>query len=143
MNRIFKTQRTLTFREADPAQIMFFGNIFGWAHDTFELFIQDAGIPWKEYFQLQDYFIPIRHTSADFLAPFFPGKTYEVEACIEKISQSSFTMKYTFSSSQNICAKVVMIHTFVDPKTKEKTSIPEKFLQKMTPYLLPQNQETT
>lgn len=128
-------QRTMTFREADPAQIMFFGQIFGWAHDTFELFIKEAGFKFDEYFSTKDYFIPIRHTSADFMAPLFPGRTYDIEACVKKISDSSLTMAYTFSDDKNVCAKVIMIHTFADPKTKEKTSIPDKYRERFSAYL--------
>ncbi|HWU44058.1 MAG TPA: hypothetical protein VN132_11490, partial [Bdellovibrio sp.] len=61
MNQVFKTKKTLTFREADPAKIMFFGNIFGFAHDAFEQFIVEAGYTWKEYFHNTDYAIPLRH----------------------------------------------------------------------------------
>lgn len=135
MNRIFRTQKTLTFREADPAQIMFFGNIFGWAHDTFELFLVDAGFTWKEYFGCREFFIPIRHTSADYFAPFFPGETYEIQASVSKLSSSSLTMSYVFSGPKGVCAKVVMIHTFVNPQSNQKTEMPQSFHQRFSAFL--------
>lgn len=125
----------MSFREADPAQIMFFGNIFGWAHDCFEQFIIEAGFTWNEYFGCRDYFIPIRHTSADYMAPFFPGQTYEIQALVKALSSSSITMQYSFSGPQGPCAKVIMIHTFVDPKTKQKTQIPDSFKTRFAQYL--------
>ncbi|MEN0058787.1 MAG: hypothetical protein AAGB31_08125 [Bdellovibrio sp.] len=67
MNQIFRTKKTLTFKEADPAGIMFFGNIFGFAHDAFEEFIVAAGYSHREWFKQKDFLIPIRHTASDYL----------------------------------------------------------------------------
>lgn len=60
MNKVFRTKKTLTFREADPAGIMFFGNVFAIAHDAFEEFIVAAGYTYQEWFGQTDYLIPIR-----------------------------------------------------------------------------------
>jgi acyl-CoA thioester hydrolase/1,4-dihydroxy-2-naphthoyl-CoA hydrolase len=136
MNQIFHTKKTLTFREADPAKIMFFGNILGFAHDAFEEFIIAAGYTWKEWFHNTDYMIPIRHTEADFLSPFFPGETYDIAVTIESFGSTSFKMKYVFSQNGRQHSVVTMVHSVLDGKTKQKTALPaimksrlEKFLE--------------
>ena len=135
MTKVFKTNVTATFREADPAQIMFFGNIFGWAHDTFEKWIIEAGYQWKDWFKNTEYMIPIRHTHADFSKPFYPGETYQIEARVKAFGSTSFTMKYVFLSPAGQHAVVEMVHVVLDGKTHKPIPVPEPIRKKFLPYL--------
>lgn len=135
MNKVFRTKKTLTFREADPAKIMFFGNIYGFAHDAFEQFIVDAGYTWKEYFQDQNYAIPLRHSEANYLAPFFPGETYDITVMVASFGETSFKMKYVFTQGDKTHAVVTMVHSVLDLKTKQKTAIPAQMKSRLEPYL--------
>lgn len=135
MNQVFKTKKTLTFREADPAKIMFFGNIFGIAHDAFEEFILEAGYSWKEYFHDPLHMIPIRHTESDFLAPFFPGETYDIAVTVASFGESSFKMKYVFTQGSKTHAVVKMVHSVLDQKTHKKVAIPATMKNRLEKYL--------
>lgn len=134
MQRVFKTKTSIKFRQADPAQIMFFGNLFALAHDAFEELILDVGYSWEEWFKSNSYMIPIRHSEADFLAPLIPGKTYEIEAKVESFGHSSFVMIYSFKSDDRLHAQVKMVHAVLDIKTKEKIPLPEDLKQKLGKY---------
>lgn len=139
MHQVFRTQKKITFRESDPAQIMFFGNIFGFAHDAFEEFIIAAGYTWKEWFRNSEYMIPIRHTEADFKAPFVPGETYDVSVSIASFGETSFKMKYVFSQNQKTHATVWMVHSVLDLKTKSKVPLPEIMQKRLSVYLEQEN----
>ncbi|XGC81349.1 acyl-CoA thioesterase [Bdellovibrio bacteriovorus] len=135
MNQVFHTTKTITFRDSDPAGIMFFGNIFAFSHDAFEEFIVAAGYTYKEWFGQRDYLIPIRHTEADFLAPFFPGESYDVAATVASIGETSFKMKYVFSKKAKPHAIVSMVHAVVDGKTMQKTALPPTMKTRLEKYL--------
>ncbi|WP_374077550.1 acyl-CoA thioesterase [Bdellovibrio bacteriovorus] len=135
MNKVLRTKKTLTFREADPAGIMFFGNIFAIAHDAFEEFIVAAGYTYQEWFGQTDYLIPIRHTEANFLSPFRPGETYEIAASVASIGQTSFKVKYVFSQKDKTHAIVTMVHAVVDGKTMQKAELPSILKTRIEPYL--------
>lgn len=137
MNQVFRTKKIITFREADPARIMFFGNIFAFAHDAFEEFLVGAGFTWKEWFHNTDYMIPIRHTEANFLAPFFPGETYEVLCTVESFGATSFKMKYNFVQSGKTHAVVTMVHSVLDAKTKQKIGLPFSIKSRLEKFLEP------
>ena len=134
MNQVFKTKKTLTFREADPAGIMFFGHIFALAHDAFEEFIVAAGYGYKEWFGINEHIIPIRHTEADYLAPFIPGETYDIAVQVAHIGNSSFKMKYHFSQNGRIHAVVSMVHAVVEFKTMKKAGVPSVLRSRLEPY---------
>lgn len=135
MNQVFRTTKTITFRDSDPAGIMFFGNIFAFAHDAFEEFIVASGYTYQEWFGQRDHLIPIRHTESDFLAPFFPGETYDVATTVASISETSFKMKYVYSKDGKTNAVVSMVHAVVDGKTMKKTSLPTIMKSRLEKYL--------
>jgi acyl-CoA thioester hydrolase/1,4-dihydroxy-2-naphthoyl-CoA hydrolase len=125
----------IRFREGDPVGIMYFANVFSLAHDTFEEFIEAAGVPWKEWFKSNKYFVPIRHTECDYKAAFRPGEKYEIVAQVAKLGESTFHMQYIFQKGKQVHAIVKMSHTFVDPKRMEKTKMPSDFRSKLAHYL--------
>jgi len=131
----FQTQVRIKFREGDPAQIMYFANIFSLAHDAFEEFIVAAGYKWEEWFKTDLYMIPIRFTEADFKIPFKPGQEYQIEVSVESFSTSSFVMKYLFSSPLGLHAQVKMVHSCLDQKTKQKIPVPALMRERLEAYL--------
>ena len=135
MNKTFRTKKTLTFREADPAGIMFFGNIFAFAHDAFEEFIVAAGYTYKEWFGQRDVIIPIRHTEGDFKAPFRPGETYDITVRVASFGETSFKMGYVFSQNDKVHATVLMVHSVLDGKTMQKQPLPALMKSRLEPYL--------
>lgn len=139
---VFNSKITLRFREADPAGVIFFGNIMGLAHDVFEDFIKFNNIPWEEWFKNSNLICPIRHTEVDYQAPMNPGCDYQITAKIVKISQSSFTMHYEFRNDQNkLCVRVQMVHVFVNLKNMQKMDFPKKYLEIFNRYCLPDANE--
>lgn len=133
-NGLFKHSLTPQFHDADPAGIMFFGNVYAKAHGTYEMFIEHLGFSWKEWFANETWAVPIRHSSCEHLAPIFPGQTYEVECHLEKIGSSSFTMKYAFKSSKAIHAEVTIVHAFIDLKKKAKCEMPSVVRERLEAY---------
>lgn len=135
----FKTKFQLSFRLADPARIMFFGNILDITHDTFEEFIQSAGFTWKDWFQHgKEHACPIRHIDVNFLSPFLPGEFYDVEISIQRLGQSSFTIKHHFSKDGKENAIVIVTHAFTNRNNGfKKMDMPEDIRQKLAVYLEP------
>lgn len=139
MNKVFRTKKTLTFKEADPAGIMFFGNIFGFAHDAFEQFIVEAGYTYHGWFGQRDVIIPIRHTEADFKSPFWPGQTYDITVTVASFGETSFKMHYLFTQNEKLHADVTMVHSVLDGKTHQKMTLPNEMKSRLEPYLEEQN----
>ena len=131
----FKKDFQVRFREADPAGIGYFANVFSFAHDAFEDFIQAAGFTWKEWFLTKDYIIPIRHTECNFTRPFLPGDVYQISVSVAKLGDSSFQMKYQFLQGANLHAEVRMTHVFLDYKSKQKIPVPELVRNRLKVYL--------
>lgn len=137
----FEKEIQLRFREADPAGVLFFAQFFALAHDCFEDFLQAVGISWNDWFRSKDYLVPIRHTECEFLRPLSPGQKCTIQACVVKMGDSSFKMKYVFFSGNEICAEVLMVHTFLAAQSKQKISVPQQIRFQFSPYLEVNNEK--
>ena len=134
MTTQFRATYPIRFRSGDPAGISFFANVYPLAHDAFEDFVQALGFEYKEWFQNPDWATPIRHSSCDYFAPLWPGGTVEIFVRIEKLGESSLTLKYLFNSSGQKCAEVTLVHTFIDIKKRAKTTIPSVVRDRLETY---------
>ncbi|MBC7371317.1 MAG: acyl-CoA thioesterase [Bdellovibrionaceae bacterium] len=134
MSLKFKTQTRLKFRDADPAQIMYFANIFSLSHDTFEEFIVEAGYRYEEWFSGAHHMIPIRHAEADYKSPLIPGQLYDITAEVASFGTTSFKMKYTFQQNGKLHATVHMVHSVLNPQIKAKMALPTLMLQRLSAY---------
>jgi YbgC/YbaW family acyl-CoA thioester hydrolase len=132
----FRTTFTVKFRDADPAQIMYFGNLPHFAHDAFEEFIVATGYKYSEWFSKHEFMIPIRHLEVDYLAPLIPGQKYEISVDVAEIRQTSFKMRYTFSKNNKEHGIVKMVHTVLDSASLNKVSLPEIMRQRLSKFLV-------
>ncbi|MBK7960089.1 MAG: acyl-CoA thioesterase [Bdellovibrionales bacterium] len=132
----FRTKTTIKFHLCDAAGVMFFGNIFSLAHEAFEEFVMATGYQWEEWFGAKDYIAPIRHSEADYRAPFLPGHTYEISVSLDAIGETSFKVKYEFSEHGNIHAVVRMVHVVADASNWQKMKLPPQMKTRLQPYLV-------
>ncbi len=131
MSQVYKKSFTVHFREADPAGIMFFGNIYGIYHDAFEDMISSIGIGWQSYFGTKDYLIPLIKSEAEYRGPLKPGQSYEIHLSFSMIKTSSFEVTGSVldpsSADQKPLLIVKTVHVCLDAQTKAKTSLPSSW----------------
>lgn len=132
----FKTPIQIRFHEADPAGIAFFANAYALAHSAYEKFVTEAlGFKWAEWFENETWGVPIRHSECEHLVPMKPGRTYDVVIKVEKLGESSLTLKYAFQEAGRDHAIVTLVHTFIDVKALKKTTVPDLVRDRLKPYL--------
>lgn len=134
MSQIYRTQIKVRFGDADPAQIMYFGNVFDFAHTCFEEFIVAAGYTWAEWFRPTTNIVPIRRAEADYLAPFRPGEVYDVDVFVAQIRETSFQMGYRFSQEGRPHGEVKMVHAVLDRQMR-KVPLPAEMRARLEPFL--------
>ncbi|MEI7812300.1 MAG: acyl-CoA thioesterase [Ignavibacteria bacterium] len=123
---MFTTVLRVNFYDADPAGVLFFGNIFRLAHSAFEEMLENSGIG-KEYFFNEKYAVPLIHTEADYRKPILPNTKVTAEVEVVAIKETSFEMKYTFrNEAGEFCTTVKAVHVFIDLPAWKKTGIPDR-----------------
>lgn len=130
----FSFAATIHFRDADPAGILFFGNVYALAHDAYEKFVSHLGFEYRTWFENDTWAVPIRHSSCDYQRPLPAGCEVEIQVKIEDIGSSSFTALYAFKSAGQICCEVKLVHAFMDKKSRAKTEIPSAVRGRLESY---------
>ncbi len=130
----FSTRAVIRFRDADPAGVMFFGNVFGIAHDAYEEFIRHLGFEWNEWFAHPEWAVPIRQSSCEYFMPMRPAEVYVILVFVDRIGESSFTLRYAFEAKGRKHCEVSLVHTFLNKQTRTKMPVPSDVRDRLEAY---------
>jgi YbgC/YbaW family acyl-CoA thioester hydrolase len=117
----FKTK--INFFDCDPAGILFYGNIFFFCHSAYEELIASFNLK-INYWQNDEFVVPIIKSTADYLKPFKYGDELTIELYATELRESSFELNYKCSNqSKNVCAEVSTVHVLINKKTWQKKEL--------------------
>jgi len=120
---MIKLQKKINFFDCDPAGILFYGKIFFVCHAAYEELVSSFELE-KDYWQNDEFVVPIINSSADYLLPLKNGDTASVEVIVSDLRASSFELSYKcFNQRKELCAKVKTVHVFVDKKSWKKKEL--------------------
>ena len=123
---MYESKKTVAFFDADPAGIMFFGNLFKYIHSSYEEFLSKVNSK-INYFNHDKVVLPITHTEADYFSPFYMHEALKVEVQVSKLKTSSFELSYKIYGSQaKLKATAKTVHVCVEKKSMKKTALPSE-----------------
>jgi len=116
-------KRRINFYNCDPAGILFYGNIFFFCHSAYEELISSFNLK-INYWQNDEFVVPIIKSTADYLKPFKFGDEITIEVSVTELRESSFELNYKCSNqSSDVCADVKTVHVLIDKKTWQKIEL--------------------
>ena len=131
----FKTQRVIRLRDTDAAGVIFFVNYFVFAHETYELFLQEIGYSLQRIIEQESFLLPIVHAESDYHQMINMEDQITIVLNVNRIGISSFTLVYDyFLENQELVSSVKTVHVCVDKATLKKRPIPEDFQQALKKY---------
>jgi acyl-CoA thioesterase FadM len=134
----FETQMKIHFDEADPAGIAFSGGLFSKIHRCYEGFVEALGQDPEAFFLSPEIIYPLRHFEGEYFHPLLPLRHYPVQIRVLKCSISSFQLEYSVGPAEKRAAIFRSTHVAVDPKTFQKTAIPDSIKQNLQKFATPQ-----
>lgn len=132
---MYSKQITIAFSDCDPAGVLFFARYYSLAHDTLESFMSNNEIGWQNWFQNPEIIMPIRHSEADYFAPLWAGKTYDISLDVKKITESSVYFEFLIKYDGRTHCKLKTTHTFADKNEFKKIVIPDSFRHVLEKHL--------
>ena len=130
-----KFRKTINFYDCDPAGIIFFARIFEICHSAYEDLISSFNLK-SDYWNNDDYAVPIIHTEGDYLLPLKPGDIVTVEVSVSQLKESSFELHYMCRNADNkITNEVKTVHIFVEKKKWKKSPIDPEVKQNLLKHL--------
>lgn len=107
---MFSKDIRISFSDCDPAGILFFGNLFGLAHQVFEEFIAES-IGYAAYFSSSDEQYPVVQSRAGYFLPLPTGSKATITLRTGYRGGSSFSTYYTFyNEAGEPAAEAEIIH---------------------------------
>lgn len=120
--------------DTDAAGILYFGNQFRFAHDTFEAMMDTEGWNFQRLFEVEPFIFVIVHAESDYLGPLHVGDKIQVIAKVSHIGNSSFTLDYAIYKADTLVGKAQTVHVCLDKVTRTKQPIPASFLPILEKY---------
>ena len=120
--------------DTDAAGILYFGNQFRFAHDTFEAMMDVEGWNFQRLFEVEPFIFVIVHAESDYLGSLHVGDEIEVVATVTHIGNSSFTLSYHIYKAKVLVGKAQTVHVCLDKITRSKQPIPASFRPVLMKY---------
>jgi 1,4-dihydroxy-2-naphthoyl-CoA hydrolase len=98
--------------DTDAAGIMFCGHLFRHAHDAYEGFMSNLGLPLDGLIRAGCR-LPLVHAEADYLMPMHHGEEIRVEVGVAALGGARFTLAYGFRDGAGVVrahARTVHVH---------------------------------
>ena len=131
----FKTQRVVRLRDTDAAGVIFFANYFIFAHETYELFLEEIGYSPRRIIQQESFLLPIVHAESDYHQMIGLEDEISIVLSVNRIGKTSFTLVYNyFLENQELVGSVKTVHVCVDKSTLKKRPIPSELRQALKKY---------
>lgn len=123
---LYQTTYRVPFHLADPAGVLFFGNIYAALHEVYERWAHETEM-WSEWYSAKNGMgYPIRHSEADYFKFLGCGEEFELKIQCVSLSESTFSLQGEFSKSGIVHARVRTVHTALDIAKKEKAKLTPK-----------------
>jgi 1,4-dihydroxy-2-naphthoyl-CoA hydrolase len=125
----------INFFDCDPAGILFYARIFQICHSAYESLVSSFSLN-ENYWDNEDYVVPILSSEAKYLKPIKYGETVSVDLKVIQLRKSSFELEYSCKNENgDICARVKTIHVFVDKKIWKKIEINKEVRTQLVKYI--------
>jgi 1,4-dihydroxy-2-naphthoyl-CoA hydrolase len=125
----------INFYDCDPAGVLFFGRIFEICHSAYEDLINSFMLSFN-YWNNENYAVPIIHTEADYFLPLKTGDKILIEVVVSQLKESSFELRFVCKNEQgNSTNEIKTVHIFVDKKMWKKTPLNSELKEKLAKHL--------
>ncbi len=121
---MYERFRTIRLRETDATGVLYFSEQLKLALEIFEEYLSEKGPSLQEITMQKEFLLPIVHVEADYKMPLCLGDQVLIQLWVEKIGNSSFTLKTIFWLHGKEAGQTTIVHVATSQKTGKSTPIP-------------------
>lgn len=115
------------FRDTDMQGHVYFGNYFVFCDEALGAYMRAVGIPWQDMVAsgTDMYYV---NATCDYFGSARFEEDIHIETHVSRVGNSSFTGAFVIRNERGeTLAEASLTSVCVDPKTREKVSVPEQF----------------
>jgi 1,4-dihydroxy-2-naphthoyl-CoA hydrolase len=127
---------SVRLHDTDAAGRLFFGHLFRHAHDAYEAFMAQVGLPLERLIREGEILLPLVHAEADYHRPLCQGDRVAVALAIEEIRTRSFAVGYRFETQDGtLAATAKTVHIQINRDGSPAAGLDDAVRDAMLPYL--------
>ncbi|HPN37217.1 MAG TPA: thioesterase family protein [Melioribacteraceae bacterium] len=128
---MFEYNSRVNFYNCDPAGLIFFGEVFKFAHSAYELFLEHL-LPETNYFTHPEIILPIIKANAQYLNPLKQGDEIKITVSVTRLQEKSFELTYNiYNKENNLCVIVETVHVCLSKSTLKKIPLDDNLREKL------------
>ena len=110
---LYQKEFSIRLRDTDAAGVIYFARLLQHAHDAYEAFMDQAGLPLSASLT-QGPLLPLVHAEVDFMLPLRLGDRVRVAVTAVRVGRSSFTLEYGFNNPAGVLlARARTVHVAI------------------------------
>ncbi|RKT43665.1 acyl-CoA thioesterase [Thiocapsa rosea] len=126
---------SVRLHDTDAAGRLFFGHLFRHAHDAYEAFMAQAGLPLERLIREGELLLPLVHAEADYHRPLCQGDRVQISLAIEEIRTRSFAVGYRFETQDGtLAATAKTVHLQINRDGSPASCLSDGILDAIHPY---------
>jgi len=131
----FQVKRKINFYDCDAAGVLFFARIYELCHSAYEELIESFNLE-EDYWNNEDYIVPIIKSEASYHKPLKYGETIAVEIKVAQLKSSSFELNYECRNEKGEITNMIRtVHVCVGKKDWRKRELPPTVFQSFEKHL--------
>lgn len=128
----------IRFRDTDMQGHVYFGNYFVFCDEALSAYMRALGMPWQDMVAsgTDMYYV---NATCDYLGSARFEEDIHIETHVSRVGNSSFTGTFVIRNDRReTLAKASVTSVCVDPTTREKVPVPDRFRQAVVAFEGPQ-----
>ncbi len=126
---------SVRLHDVDAAGILFFANLFRYAHDAYEEWMASIDCGLSAMLANGIARLPLVHAEADYLEPIRHGETITIDVAVVRLGKRSFTVGYRFlARTQSLKAKAKTVHVYTEAEQTQSQLLPPWLAKAIGPY---------
>jgi 1,4-dihydroxy-2-naphthoyl-CoA hydrolase len=127
---------SVRLHDTDAAGRLFFGHLFRHAHDAYEAFMAQVGLPLERLIREGEILLPLVHAEADYQRPLRQGDRVRITLAIDEIRTRSFAVGYRFETQDGtLAATAKTVHLQIKRDGLPASGLSDAIRDALQPYL--------
>ncbi len=128
----FSSFRNIHLCDTDAAGVLYFAKGLTICHETYEAWLDSLGLSIGQMIRDRTIALPIVHAEIDYFRPIQCSDRLKIKLELQELEQTKFAIAYSFFNSDSpdkLLAKALTVHVCIDPKTRQRATLPSKILE--------------
>ena len=126
----------IRLQDVDAAGVLFFAQLFPYAHSAYEQWMAELGFPLHRMIRERTLGLPLVHAEADYRRPLRHGDAVTARLTIAELAERRFAVAYRFETAGGaLAAEARTLHVALDPQTGKSCPLPADLAAALRPYV--------